>query len=188
MPPECMGGMGPQHMEYMPPYCMEGMSPPMFEHMPPECMGGFDGPMMAHMPPSTLVGMNGDQMAAMPPEAMAAIPVPPESIDAYTLAMQTGADQNAWGGQSANDLGGGPIDGMPPIGGDPMNDPMSGAPMDDQMGGGASMGTNPAFDGAMAAMDGAAAANMAEGMDAANTAADADEGKVDTEPGGGDVV
>ena len=29
------------------------------------------------------------------------------------------------------------------------------------------------FDGAMAAMDGAAAANMAEGMDAANTAADA---------------
>ena len=32
----------------------------------------------------------------------------------------------------------------------------------------------PAFDGAMAAMDGAAAANMAEGMDAANTAADAD--------------
>jgi hypothetical protein len=29
------------------------------------------------------------------------------------------------------------------------------------------------FDGAMAAMDGAASANMAEGMDAANTAADA---------------
>ena len=56
------------------------------------------------------------------------------------------------------------------------------------MGGDAPMGDNPAFDGAMAAMDGAQAANMAEGMDAANTAAEADEGKVDTEPGGGDVV
>ena len=32
---------------------------------------------------------------------------------------------------------------------------------------------DPEFDGAMAAMDGAASANMAEGMDAANTAADA---------------
>ena len=42
--------------------------------------------------------------------------------------------------------------------------PMSGDPM----------GGSPAFDGAMAAMDGAAAANMAEGMDAANAAADAD--------------
>ena len=38
--------------------------------------------------------------------------------------------------------------------------------------GGDPMGGAPAFDGAMAAMDGAAAANMAEGMDAANTAAD----------------
>ena len=50
------------------------------------------------------------------------------------------------------------------------------------------MADNPAFDGAMAAMDGAQAANMAEGMDAANTAAGVDEGKVDTEPSGGDVV
>ena len=56
------------------------------------------------------------------------------------------------------------------------------------MGADAPMGGNPAFDGAMAAMDGAQAANMAEGMDAANTAAEADEGKVDTEPSGGDVV
>ena len=50
------------------------------------------------------------------------------------------------------------------------------------------MGGNPAFDGAMAAMDGALAANMAEGMDAANTAAGSMKVKVDTEPGGGDVV
>ena len=53
----------------------------------------------------------------------------------------------------------------------------------DQMG-----GNNPAFDGAMAAMDSAQAANMAEGMDAANSAAEADEGKDDAEPSGGDVV
>ena len=69
--------------------------------------------------------------------------------------------------------------------GNPMADPMGG---DAPMGGEAPMGGNPAFDGAMAAMDGAQAANMAEGMDAANTAAEADEGKVDTEPGGSDVV
>ena len=74
------------------------------------------------------------------------------------------------------------------MGGDPMGDPMGGAQMGGDPMGGAQMGNNPAFDGAMAAMDGAQAANMAEGMDEANTAAEADEGKVDTEPGGSDVV
>ena len=103
----------------------------------------------------------------MPPEAMAAMPMPAEAY----------SGSGAWGGPA-----GGLDDGIitAPVGKefDPMGDPMGGAPM----------GGNPAFDGAMAAMDGAAAANMAEGMDAANTAADADEAKVDAEPGGGDVV
>ena len=108
------------------------------------------------------------QMEHMPPEAMAAMPMPPEAY----------AGPGAWG-----DTTGG-FDGMTPMGSAPMGvDPMA-----DPMGGDAPMGGNPAFDGAMAAMDGAQAANMAEGMDAANTSAEADEGKVDTEPSGGDVV
>ena len=115
-------------------------------------------------------------MEHMPSEAMAAMPMPAE---AYSGPVP-------WG-----DAAGG-FDGMAPMGsgpiGDPMGDPMGGAPMGSDPTGGAPMGSNPAFDGAMAAMDGAQAANMAEGMDAANTAADADEGKVDTEPGGSDVV
>ena len=49
--------------------------------------------------------------------------------------------------------------------------PDGGAGRPDPMAGGAPMGGE--FDGAMAAMDGAASANMAEGMEAANTAADA---------------
>ena len=85
----------------------------------------------------------------------------------------------AWGDGAA--AGGSPLDGMapmgdpmgaPPMGGDPMGDAMGGPPMGD-----APMGDPgappPAFDGAMAAMDTAASANMAEGMEAANTAADA---------------
>ena len=113
-------------------------------------------------------------MEHMPPDAMAAMPMPPEAY----------AGPGAWGDATGGFDGMAPIHGAP-MGVDPMADPMGGgAPM----GGDAPMGGNPAFDGAMAAMDGAQAANMAEGMDAANTAADADEGKVDTEPGGGDVV
>ena len=76
---------------------------------------------------------------------------------------------------------------MAPMGSAPMADPMADLGGDAPMGGGDANGGNPAFDGAMAAMDGAQA-NMAEGMDAANTAAEADEGKIDTMPGGGDVV
>ena len=51
---------------------------------------------------------------------------------------------------------------VPTMGVDPMADPMGGR---SPMGGEAPNGRNPAFDGAMAAMDGAQAANMAEGMD-----------------------
>ena len=84
----------------------------------------------------------------------------------------------AWGDGAA--AGGSPLDGMtsmgdpmggPPMGGDPMGDAMGGStmaggPMGDP-------GGPPAFDEAMQAMDSAASANMAEGMEAANTAADA---------------
>ena len=122
--------------------------------------------------------MGPQHMEHMPPEAMAAMPMP---LEAY-------AGPGAWGDAAGGFDGMAPMGGAP-VGGDPMSDPMGGAPMGggDPMGG-APVGSNPAFDGAMAAMDGAQAANMAEGMDAANTAAEADEGKVDTEPGGGDVV
>ena len=97
-------------------------------------------------------------MAHMPPEAMA------------------GMDAGAWGDGAA--AGGSALDGLAPMGGDGMA-PMGGDPMGDAFSGGAPMGGDPMggspeFDGAMAAMDGAAAANMADGMDAANTAADAD--------------
>ena len=111
----------------------------------------------------------------MPPEAMAAMPMPAE---AYS------GDVGEW--DTTGGLGDGIITAHAGKEFDPMGDPMGGAPMGGDPG--APMGNNPAFDGAMAAMDGAQAANMAEGMDAANTAAEADEGKVDTEPGGGDVV
>ena len=148
------------------------------EHMPPECMGGFDGPMMHYMPHDCMAAMGPMHMEHMPPEAMAAMPLPPEAYDPAS------SGSGVWG-----DTTGG-FDGMAsmgatPTGVDPMADPMGG---DAPMGGEAPMGGNPAFDGAMAAMDGAQAANMAEGMDAANTAAEADEGKVDTEPSGSDVV
>ena len=119
--------------------------------------------------------MGPKHMEHMPPEAMAAMPMPPEAY----------AGPGAWGDAT------GEFDGMAPMGDatmgvDPMADPMGGgAPMSGEA---PIMGANPAFDGAMAAMDGAQAANMAEGMDAANKAADADESKVDTEPGGSDVV
>ena len=126
-----------------------------------------------------MTAMGPMHMEHMPPEAMAAMPMPPE---AYA------GGPGAWGDAAA-----GSFDGISPLGGDPMGvdpmgDPMSGTPIDGDPMGGAPMGSNPAFDGAMAAMDGAQAANMAEGMDAANTAVEADEGKADTEPGGGDVV
>ncbi|MDA8717197.1 hypothetical protein N9M78_04515, partial [Alphaproteobacteria bacterium] len=106
---------------------------------------------------------------------------PPEAM--------AGMDAGAWGDGGA--ASGSALDGMAPMGGDGMP-PMGGDPMGDPFGGGTPMGGDPmgsdpmggapAFDGAMAAMDGAAAANMAEGMDAANTAADADAagGAVDT--------
>ena len=144
--------------------------------MPPPAMAGMNADMMGNMPPYAMAGMGPMHMEHMPPEAMAAMPMPPEAY----------AGPGAWG-----DAGGG-FDGMSPMdsapmGGDPMADPMGGAPMGDPIGGDP-MGGNPAFDGAMAAMDGAQAANMAEGMDAANKVADADEGKVDTEPGGSDVI
>ena len=113
-------------------------------------------------------------MEHMPPEAMAAMPMPPEAY----------AGPGAWGDTTGGFDGMAPM-GSAPMGVDPMADPMGG---DAPMGGEAPMGGNPAFDGAMAAMDGAQAANMAEGMDAANTAAEADEGKVDPEPSGSDVV
>ncbi|MDC1383702.1 hypothetical protein N8500_09505, partial [Candidatus Puniceispirillum sp.] len=113
---------------------------------------------------------------------------------AQTEMMPEGVGQvydqspESWG--SDGQYLGGDAGGMPPPTGDAMGgDPMGGNPMGgDPMGGGDPIGGNPAFDGAMAAMDTAASANMAEGMDAANTAADVDEGKVDAEPGGGDVV
>ena len=107
-------------------------------------------------------------------------------------------DSGAWGDGAA--AGGSPLDGMAPMGGDGMP-PMGGDPMGDAFGGGAPMGGDPTggdpmggapgLDGAMAAMDGAAAANMAEGIDAANTAADADAaaGAVDApDTPDGDVV
>ena len=119
------------------------------------------------MPPEAMAGMDAGMIAHMP----------------LSLQVETGAWGDAPGGFSdMSPMGGAPMG--DPMGGDPMGgDPMGGDPM-----GGNPMGGDPAFDGAMAAMDGAAAANMAEGMDAANTAAEADEGKVDAEPGGGDVV
>ena len=117
-------------------------------------------------------------MEHMPSEAMAAMPMPAEAY----------SGPGAWMDMDGDGMPPPAMAGMAPMGGDPMGDPMGGAPMGGDPTGGASMGSNPAFDGAMAAMDGAQAANMAEGMDAANTAADADEGKVDTAPGGSDVV
>ena len=111
----------------------------------------------------------------MPPEAMTAMPMPPEAY----------AGPGAWGDTTSGFDGMAPM-GTAPMGVDPMADPMGG---DAPTGGEAApIVGNPAFDGAMAAMDGAQAANMAEGMDASNTAAEAEEGKVDTEPSGGDVV
>jgi hypothetical protein len=163
MPPEAMGGMGPMHMEMMPPPCMGSMGPMHMEMMPPHCMGGMTADHMGHMPPEAMAGMDAGMMAHMPP------------------GMQV--EPGAWGDAPAG------FGDMSPMGGDPMGgDPMGGDPMGGAPVGGAPASMGSEFDGAMAAMDTAASANMAEGMETANTAADADEGKVDTEPGGGDVV
>ena len=60
---------------------------------------------------------------------------------------------------------------------DPLGEAMGGQP--DAIAGTNPMGGAPTFDGAMAAMDGAAAANIAEGMEAANAAAEADIAEAD---------
>ena len=87
-------------------------------------------------------------------------------------AEMDGDGQLASGWGDGADTGGG-LDGLAPIGDmaapmDPLGDAMAGT--GDPMAGSDPMGGAPAFDGAMAAMDGAAAANMAEGMEAANVA------------------
>ena len=86
----------------------------------------------------------------------------------------------AWGDGAEH--GGAGLDGLAPIPDgaapmDPLGDAMAGPP--DPMSGGDPLGGAPAFDGAMAAMDGAAAANIAEGMDAANAASEADAAAAD---------
>jgi hypothetical protein len=119
-------------------------------------------------------------MGNMPPDAMAAMsPAQTEMMPSQAdmdLAAEQGGDAGAWGDGAA--AGGSPLDGMAPMGGDGMA-PMGGDPMGDftvgadgGIGGGPPPGPGD-FGDAMAAMDGAASANMAEGMDAANTAADA---------------
>ncbi|MDG1143187.1 MAG: hypothetical protein P8N92_00885, partial [Burkholderiales bacterium] len=98
----------------------------------------------------------------------------PEAMGGMQAGLDTWGDgANAGGGESS-------LDGMALMGDsaaaamDPMGEAMGDGPMGGDPMGGDPMGGAPVFDGAMAAMDGAAAANMAEGMDAANTAADAD--------------
>jgi hypothetical protein len=81
-----------------------------------------------------------------------------------------------WGDGAA--AGGGALDNLAPMdagsgpAGDPMGDAMGKGIIDADGNGVADM-PGGEFDGAMAAMDGAAAANMAEGMDAANAGAEA---------------
>jgi hypothetical protein len=118
--------------------------------------------------------MDADMMGNMPPDAMSAMsPAQTEMLDAdgNGVADTWDAGDGAAAGGALDGLA--PMDAGMPAGGDPMGDAMGGPPM-----GGAPMGDSgappPAFDGAMAAMDTAASANMAEGMDAANAAADAD--------------
>ena len=143
MPPDCMGGMGPQHMEMMPPHCMGGMGPDHMGMMPPDCMGGMSPGHMEMMPPDTIGAMGPEQMAGLPPDV---IPPPGAPGDGWNMAPGDG-DIGAFGG---------PSDGLPP-----MNDPMGGAG-DPAAGGGAPF--DPALDAAVNAIDETAAAGMGDGM------------------------
>jgi hypothetical protein len=138
----------------------------------------MDADMMGNMPPDAMSAMSPAQTEMLDADGNGVADMPDAAVGMEGMKGDIPDSELTWDAGDGAAAGGAldglaPMDAGMPAGGDPMGDAMGGPPM-----GGAPMGDSgappPAFDGAMAAMDTAASANMAEGMDAANAAADAD--------------